>query len=93
MVTKRDQHICNPEIALKGKPVAILRAPCYNAVDKWMRDVMKNARARLDWRLLGRDIVVLHLGDSESRMRVETTINTLTSSGGVKVSILRRYPA
>jgi hypothetical protein len=69
---------CNREIFTKGKPVAIVWSETEKDTEKWVKNIGKKARARVDWHVSGGYDQILHLGDSESRKRVEAAINELT---------------
>ena len=81
---------CNPEIYRDGEPVVLLNAAA-NATERWVRAVAKKANARVDWHYSGGVAQVLHLGDDESRGRVETAIVELEDS--LDGRILRRLTA
>jgi hypothetical protein len=59
------------------------------AAEEWVRLVAKKANAMVDWHYSGGVVQVLHLGDAESRARVEVAIDEL--AGMLKGRILRRY--
>jgi len=79
---------CNQEIFQKGQPVAALDAPS-NAAENWVQAVAKKARARVDWHYSGGIAQVLHLGDDESRARVEAAMDELEPT--LKGTVMRRY--
>jgi len=79
---------CDPEIFQRGQPVVLLDARS-NAAESWVQAVAKMANARVDWHYSGGVAQVLHLGDAESRARVENAIDELAPT--LKGTILRRY--
>lgn len=81
---------CAPEIFQKGQAVALLDARS-NAAENWVRAVSKRAKARVDWHYSGGIAQVLHLGNTESRARVEAAIEELAST--LKGRILQRCGA
>ncbi len=81
---------CNPEIFQKGESVAALDA-MSNAAERWVRAVAAKAKARVDWHYSGGIANVLHLGDEESRKRVEAAIDELAST--LDGRIMKRYQA
>ena len=78
---------CDPEIFQKGQPVVLLNAGS-NEAEKWVQSVARKANARVDWHYSGGIAQVLHLGDIESRARVEAVIDKLAPK--LKGRILRR---
>ena len=64
---------CNQDIFQKGEPVVLLDGSS-NAVENWVQEIAKKADARVDWHYSGGVAQVLHLGDMESRRRVEKAI-------------------
>ncbi len=60
---------CNQEIFQSGQPVAAIDGRS-NAVERWVQAVATKANARVDWHYSGGVAQVLHLGDTESRVRV-----------------------
>ena len=64
---------CDQEIFQKGEPVVLLDGSS-NAVETWVQEIAKNANARVDWHYSGGIAQVIHLGDMESRRRVEKAI-------------------
>lgn len=79
---------CDQEIFQKGQPVAALDARS-NAAENWVRAVAKKASTRVDWHYSGGIAQVLHLGDDESRVRVEAAIDELEPT--LKGTVMRRY--
>ncbi len=79
---------CNQEIFQDGQPVLILDAK-PNAAESWVKAVAEKANALVDWHYSGGIAQVLHLGDDESRVRVETAIDKLEPT--LKGTIIRRY--
>lgn len=79
---------CDPEIFQNGQPVAAVSGSS-NAVERWVQAVAKKAHARVDWHYSGGIANVLHLGDSESRARVEAAMNELEQT--LEGTILQRY--
>ncbi|NQT49207.1 hypothetical protein HQ571_00780 [Candidatus Kuenenbacteria bacterium] len=68
-----DPTPCDIEIFKEGKPVALLTGSS-NAVENWVKEVARTANARVDWHYSGGVAQVLHLGDMDSRRRVEKAI-------------------
>jgi hypothetical protein len=85
---KRRLDDCDSEIFEKGEPIATLNAT-PNAAEGWVRSVAKKAVARVDWHYSGAIAQVLHLGDSQSRKRVEEAIKQLAPK--LKGKILKLY--
>ena len=85
-----DPPDCDKEIFQKGQSVAVIDGSS-NAVEKWVKSVAKKADARVDWHYTGGIANMLHLGDAESRARVEMAINELGST--LEGRIMRRYCA
>jgi hypothetical protein len=81
---------CDPEIFQNGEPVVLLDASS-NAAERWVRAVATAADARLDWHYSGGVAQVLHLGDTDSRARVEAAIAQL--EGTLEGLIMRRLPS
>ncbi len=79
---------CDPEIYEHGQPVALLSASDA-AIEQWVRCVASLAKARLDWHYNGGFARVLHLGDEESRARVEDAVTQLQDA--LDGSIVDRY--
>ncbi len=67
---------CNPNIFKNGKGVCVVDGSS-NAVERWVKSVAKNAKAKVDWHYSGGRANVLHLGDNESRQRVLNAIDEL----------------
>lgn len=80
---------CDPEIFQKGEPVVLLDARS-NAAERWVQAVAAAAGARLDWHYSGGVVQVLHLGDSNSRSRVEMAITRL--EGTLEGTVMRQLP-
>ena len=80
---------CNDDIFKNGQPVVLVDARS-NATERWVQAVAAAANAQLDWHFSGGVAQVLHLGDSESRTRVEAAITELEST--LNGSIMRRLP-
>jgi hypothetical protein len=81
--------LCDEEVFQNGTPVALLDAPA-NATENWVKSVAEAADARLDWHYSGGVAQVLHLGDDESRSRVEDAITEL--EGSLNGRIMQRLP-
>ncbi len=79
---------CDSEIFSKGIPVAALNARSQ-AAETWVRSIAKDADARVDWHYSGGIAQVLHLGDLESRKRVEQSITKLLPE--LDGNLMRRY--
>ncbi len=79
---------CDSEIFEKGQPVAALDARS-NAAENWVRAVASKAHARVDWHYSGGIAQVLHLGDNESRARVEAAMDELGPT--LEGTVIRRY--
>lgn len=79
---------CDQEIFQNGQPVAALDASS-NSAENWVQLVAEKANARLDWHYSGGIAQVIHLGDDESRARVEAAMNELEPN--LDGTILRRY--
>lgn len=79
---------CDQETFQNGQPVAAIDGSS-NAVERWVQAVAKKARARVDWHYSGGIAQVLHLGDSESRARVEEAVDALKPT--LKGTIMQRY--
>ncbi len=79
----------DPDIFANGEPVVLLDARS-NATEQWVQAVAEAADARLDWHYSGGVAQVLHLGDAESRSRVEAAITAL--EGSLSGRILKRLP-
>lgn len=67
---------CDKEIFNRGELVARIDA-ASNATERWVQAVAADANARLDWHYAGGIARVLHLGNAESRSRVEDSIAKL----------------
>jgi len=78
---------CNDQIFKNGHPVVLLDAPS-NAAEQWVRAVADKANALVDWHYSGGIAQVLHLGDLDSRLRVESAIDELAPA--LQGTILRR---
>lgn len=81
---------CDNEIFQKGEPIALLDGSS-NAVENWVQEVAKKANARVDWHYSGGVAQVLHLGDMESRRRVEKAIVNMPEVENPRV--MRRIPS
>jgi hypothetical protein len=79
---------CNQEIFENGQTVVCLAAKS-NAAESWVKAVAKKADARVDWHYSGGIAQVLHLGDDESRTRVEAAIDELEPT--LQGTIIQRY--
>ena len=79
---------CDQEIFKEGQPVASLDARSKDA-EEWVCAVAKKANARVDWHYSGGIAQVLHLGDDESRARVEVAIDELLHK--LNGRIMRRF--
>ena len=80
---------CDADIFKNGHPVVLIDGRS-DAVEDWVRAVANAANAQLDWHFSGGIAQVLHLGDDESRTRVEDAIDQLTDT--LKGKIMRRVP-
>ena len=67
---------CNPDIFKSGRGVCVVDGSS-NAVEQWVQKVAQTAEAQVDWHYSGGRANVLHLGDDESRQRVQKAINDL----------------
>lgn len=76
------------EVFEKGRPVATLAAS-QSAAEEWVGRVAQVADARLDWCYVDSVLKVVHLGDDESRTRVEAAIHDLKDS--LDGTILSRF--
>lgn len=85
-----DPKPCDQEIFQKGEPVVLLDGSS-NAVENWVQEVAKKADARVDWHYSGGVAQVLHLGDMESRRRVEKAIVNMPEVDNPRV--MRRLAA
>ncbi|KKS65627.1 MAG: hypothetical protein UV40_C0018G0004 [Parcubacteria group bacterium GW2011_GWA1_42_7] len=81
---------CDQEIFEKGELIALLDGSS-NAVENWVKEVAEKANARLDWHYTGGVAQVLHLGDMESRRRVERVAVDMPQVENPMV--MRRIPA
>lgn len=81
---------CNDDVFRNGQPVVLVDARS-NAMERWVQAVAAAADAQLDWHYSGGVAQVLHLGDDESRARVEAAITELECD--LDGSIMRRLPA
>jgi len=79
---------CDPDIFQNGEPVVLIDAG--GDEERWVKEVAALAGARLDWHISGGTSQVLHLGDDESRQRVDDAISKL--EGSLKGRIMRRIP-
>lgn len=79
---------CDSEIFENGQPVVALDARS-NAAENWVQAVASRAHARVDWHYSGGIAQVLHLGDDESRARVEAVIDELEPT--LEGTVIRRY--
>lgn len=89
-IFQSDSGRCDSEVFEKGDPVAALDARS-KAAEQWVRAFAEAANARVDWHYSGGVAQVLHLGDAESRARVEAAIDKLQHT--LDGTILNRYPA
>ena len=67
---------CDPAIFEHGQVVAVLDG-ASNAVETWVKLVAATADAFVDWHYAGGRAVVMHLGDPDSRARVDAAIDQL----------------
>jgi len=81
---------CDTEIFEKGEPVALLDGSS-NAVESWVQEVAKTAEARVDWHYSGGVAQIIHLGDMESRRRVEKAIVNMPEVENLRV--MSRIPS
>lgn len=79
---------CDQEIFENGQPVVALDARS-EAAEKWVCAVAKEANASVDWHYSGGIAQVLHLGNDESRARVEAAIDKLSHK--LDGTIMRRF--
>lgn len=87
---ERAMERCDPEIFAHGESIAAVDGRS-EAVERWVQALARAADARLDWHYSGGVANVLHMGDAESRARVERAIDA--SAGTLDGRILRRYTA
>lgn len=87
-MAKKELPRCDPKIFKKGKPVASLDARADDA-EAWVKAIAKLAKAKVDWHYSGGRAQVLHLGNAESRARVEKAIDELTPY--LRGTILQRF--
>ena len=80
---------CDPEVFEHGEHVAWIYGSTRE-MGRWVRAVAAYANARVDWRQIAGRGAVLHLGDAESRARVEDAITRLEPAELVEV--LERFP-
>lgn len=80
---------CPADIFRDGDPVILVDA-LPNATERWVQTVAALANARVDWHYSGGVAQVLHLGNSESRSRVDEAITQLADS--LDGRIIRRLP-
>lgn len=80
---------CDPEIFVHGTRVATVYAESSRAIERWVRAVAEAAEARVDWRQIAGRGFVLHLGDEESRARVEAAMTLLAPD--LSGEILERF--
>lgn len=67
---------CDQEIFAKGNTILILSGSS-NMIENWVKKVVAEANARIDWHYCGGRANVLHLGDEASRLRSLEAINKL----------------
>lgn len=79
----------SPEILRDGEHVLTADARS-NAMERWVLAVAAAADAQLDWYYSGGRAQLLHLGDMESRIRVEAVITELQDS--LDGHIMERIP-
>ena len=70
---------CDSEIFHNGEPIMAMWGPSVK-VEAWVKEIAKKAKARVDWHITGGMANILHLGDPESRARVEKAIDELMST-------------
>lgn len=70
---------CDSLIFQYGSPVALIAGKSI-AIEAWVKEVRKAAKAQIDWHFTGGIAQVVHLGDEASRQRVEVAIDTLIST-------------
>lgn len=80
---------CDPEIYKNGKLVASFWAK-KDVADAWVKKVAETSGSRVDWHYYGGIVRVLHLGDEESLLRVESAIDKLVPTTRYSVT---RYDA
>jgi len=85
---------CDPEIFKHGQPVLAM-VGSSNAIERWVKAVAEKANARVDWHYSGGIAQVLHLGNKESRRRVEAAVDELSKQlqHGGNPYIYRRFSA
>lgn len=87
-MAKKELPRCDPKIFKKGKPVASLDARADDA-EAWVKAIAKLAKAKVDWHYSGGRAQVLHLGNAESRVRVEKAVDELAPY--LRGTILQRF--
>lgn len=87
----RDLDPTPADIAIyqKGQAVAAICTAKAQDAEDWVRAVAKKARAQVDWHYSGGSAQVLHLGDAESRLRVEAAIDELEFT--LEGRVLKRF--
>ena len=75
-------------VIAQGKAVLQIRATRESA-EKWVKDLGRIAKTKVDWHLEGKNMMVRHFGDAESRIRLEVAIEQ--TSGSFVGQILDRY--
>lgn len=80
---------CEKTVFTDGIAV-ILLSGSSNMIEKCVKSIAKKAQAVVDWHYSGGIANVHHLGDQENRIRVEITIDELSSK--FPGQILKRYP-
>lgn len=79
---------CNPDIFQHGTPiVAIDGRP--EPVERWVQSIALDSDSLVDWHYSGGIASVLHLGDTESRERVDKSITKLSKE--LDGTIMKRY--
>jgi len=80
-VDELDLELCDGEVFLNGEAVALLQGK-PKEIEHWVKLVAEEANARLDWQATGYVAQMLHLGDKDSRIRVEVVLDELSSRMG-----------
>lgn len=75
---------CDEEIFQKGKTVVVVYGSS-NAIERYVQSIAKKANARVDWHFSGGRANVLHLGDADSRARVESALDELPPQPPVEI--------
>jgi hypothetical protein len=82
---------CNHEVFTKGEPIALLSGATKD-LEPFIKAIARAANAQVDWHFSGGIAQVLHLGDAQSRERVEKAIDELLPFAGSKILVFSRHP-